>query len=156
MSLMIGDKMVVSMHYTLTDNDGKVLDSSEGAEPLSYLHGAGNIIPGLETALIGKVADDSLKVTVEPKEGYGELIPELIQKVNKSAFEGVDTLEPGMAFEAQGPDGQVQRVVISEVEGDEVTVNGNHPLAGVTLNFDVRIVDVRDATEEEISHGHVH
>ena len=156
MSLMIGDKMVVSMHYTLTDNDGKVLDTSEGAEPLSYLHGAGNIIPGLETALIGKVADDSLKVTVEPKEGYGELIPELIQKVNKSAFEGVDTLEPGMAFEAQGPDGQAQRVVISEVEGDEVTVNGNHPLAGVTLNFDVRIVDVRDATEEEISLGHAH
>ena len=156
MSLMIGDKMVVSMHYTLTDNDGKVLDTSEGAEPLSYLHGAGNIIPGLETALIGKVADDSLKVTVEPKEGYGELIPELIQKVNKSAFEGVETLEPGMAFEAQGPDGQVQRVVISEVEGDEVTVNGNHPLAGVTLNFDVRIVDVRDATEEEISLGHAH
>lgn len=156
MSLMIGDKMVVSMHYTLTDNDGKVLDSSEGAEPLSYLHGAGNIIPGLETALIGKVADDELKVTVEPKEGYGELIPELIQKVNKSAFEGVDNLEPGMAFEAQGPDGQVQRVVISAVEGDEVTVNGNHPLAGVTLNFDVKIVGVRDATEEEITHGHVH
>lgn len=156
MSLMIGDKMVVSMHYTLTDNDGKVLDSSEGAEPLDYLHGAGNIIPGLETALIGKVADDALKVTVEPKEGYGELIPELIQKVNKSAFEGVDNLEPGMAFEAQGPDGQVQRVVISAVEGDEVTVNGNHPLAGVTLNFDVKIVGVRDATEEEIAHGHVH
>ena len=153
---MIGDKMVVSMHYTLTDNDGKVLDSSEGAEPLDYLHGAGNIIPGLETALIGKVADDALKVTVEPKEGYGELIPELIQKVNKSAFEGVDNLEPGMAFEAQGPDGQVQRVVISAVEGDEVTVNGNHPLAGVTLNFDVKIVSVRDATEEEIAHGHVH
>ena len=156
MSLMIGDKMVVSMHYTLTDNDGKVLDSSEGTEPLDYLHGAGNIIPGLETALIGKVADDALKVTVEPKEGYGELIPELIQKVNKSAFEGVDNLEPGMAFEAQGPDGQVQRVVISAVEGDEVTVNGNHPLAGVTLNFDVKIVGVRDATEEEIAHGHVH
>ncbi len=156
MSLMIGDKMVVSMHYTLTDNDGKVLDSSEGAEPLDYLHGAGNIIPGLETALIGKVADDALKVTVEPKEGYGELIPELIQKVNKSAFEGVDNLEPGMAFEAQGPDGQAQRVVISAVEGDEVTVNGNHPLAGVTLNFDVKIVGVRDATEEEIAHGHVH
>ena len=156
MSLMIGDKMVVSMHYTLTDNDGKVLDSSEGTEPLDYLHGAGNIIPGLETALIGKVADDALKVTVEPKEGYGELIPELIQKVNKSAFEGVDNLEPGMAFEAQGPDGQVQRVVISAVEGDEVTVNGNHPLAGVTLNFDVKIVSVRDATEEEIAHGHVH
>ncbi len=156
MSLMIGEKMVVSMHYTLTDEEGKVLDSSEGAEPLSYLHGAGNIIPGLENALIGKVANDALQVTVAPKEGYGEVVAELIQKVDKAAFEGVDNLEPGMAFEAQGPDGQVQRVIISEVEGDEVTVNGNHPLAGVTLNFDVKIVGVRDATEEEISHGHVH
>ncbi len=156
MSLMIGEKMVVSMHYTLTDDQGKVLDSSEGGEPLSYLHGAGNIIPGLESALIGKVADDALQVTVAPKEGYGEVIPELIQKVDKAAFEGVDNLEPGMEFEALGPEGQVQRVVISEVEGDQVTVNGNHPLAGVTLNFDVKIVGVRDATEEEISHGHVH
>ena len=156
MSLMIGEKMVVSMHYTLTDEQGKVLDSSEGAEPLSYLHGAGNIIPGLEKALVGKVADDALKVTVAPSDGYGEVVPELIQKVDKAAFEGVETLEPGMAFEAEGPAGEVQRVVITEVEGNEVTVDGNHPLAGVTLNFDVKIVNVRDATEEEIAHGHVH
>ena len=156
MSLMIGDKMVVSMDYTLTDGDGKVLDSSDGTEPLSYLHGAGNIIPGLEKALIGKVADDTMKVEVAPADGYGELAPELTRVVDKAAFEGVETLEAGMSFEAQGPNGEVQRVVIAKVEGDQVTVDGNHPLAGVTLNFDVKIISVRDATEEEMSHGHAH
>lgn len=156
MSLMIGDNMVVSMHYTLTDDGGNVLDSSEGSDPLSYLHGAGNIIPGLEKALVGKVADDALKVQVAPTEGYGEKMPELMQTVDKAAFQGVDNLEPGMAFEAEGENGQVQRVIIASIDGDQVTVDGNHPLAGVTLNFDVKIVSVRDATEEEISHGHVH
>ena len=156
MSLMIGDKMVVSMHYTLTDDGGNVLDSSEGSDPLSYLHGANNIIPGLEKALIGKMANDALQVKVEPVEGYGEKIPELIQQVDKAAFQGVDNLEAGMAFEAQGENGQVQRVVITEIEGDQVTVDGNHPLAGVALNFDVKIISVRDATEEELAHGHVH
>ena len=156
MSLMIGDKMVVSMHYTLTDDDGNVLDSSEGSDPLSYLHGANNIIPGLEKALIGKMANDALQVKVDPAEGYGEKISELIQQVDKAAFQGVDNLEAGMAFEAQGENGQVQRVVITEIEGDQVTVDGNHPLAGVTLNFDVKIISVRDATQEELSHGHVH
>jgi FKBP-type peptidyl-prolyl cis-trans isomerase SlyD len=156
MSLMIGNKMVVSMHYTLTDSDGKVLDTSEGADPLTYLHGAGNIIPGLEKALVGKVADDAMKVEVAPADGYGELVPELMQVVDKEAFQGVEMLEAGMSFEAQGPNGEVQRVVIAKIEGDQVTVDGNHPLAGVTLNFDVKIVSVRDATEEEISHGHVH
>jgi len=156
MSLMIGDKMVVSMHYTLTDSDGKVLDTSDGTEPLSYLHGAGNIIPGLEKALVGKVADDTMKVEVAPADGYGEQVPELMQVVGKEAFQGVESLEAGMSFEAQGPNGEVQRVVISKIEGDQVTVDGNHPLAGVTLNFDVKIISVRDATEEEISHGHVH
>jgi len=156
MSLMIGDKMVVSMHYTLTDDSGNVLDSSEGSDPLSYLHGAGNIIPGLEKALVGKVAEDALQVKVAPAEGYGEKIPELMQTVDKAAFQGVENLEPGMAFEAQGENGEVQRVVIASIDGDEVTVDGNHPLAGVTLTFDVKIISVRDATEEEISHGHVH
>ena len=156
MSLLIGDNPVVSMHYTLTNDQGKVIDSSEGEEPLTYLHGAGNIISGLETALIGKVADDALQVTVAPEEGYGEVMQELIQTVDRAAFGEVKDLEAGMAFEAQGPDGQVQRVVITHITGDQVTVDGNHPLAGATLNFDVKIVSVRAATEEEIAHGHVH
>lgn len=156
MSLMIGDNMVVSMHYTLTDDSGNVLDSSEGSDPLSYLHGAGNIIPGLEKALVGKVAEDALQVTVAPEEGYGEKVPELMQIVDRAAFQGVDDLQPGMAFEAQGQNGEVQRVVIASIEGDQITVDANHPLAGVTLNFDVKIVGVREATQEELSHGHAH
>lgn len=156
MSLMVGNNMVVSMDYTLTDESGNVLDSSNDSEPLAYLHGAGNIIPGLEKALVGKMADDVLQVEVAPAEAYGEKVPELMQTVDKAAFQGVDNLEPGMAFEAQGENGQVQRVVIASIDGDQVTVDGNHPLAGMTLNFDVKIISVRDATEEEISHGHVH
>jgi FKBP-type peptidyl-prolyl cis-trans isomerase SlyD len=156
MSLLIGDNLVVSMHYTLTDNEGNVLDSSEGAEPLTYLHGAGNIIPGLEKALVGKVEGDTQQVTVQPAEGYGEVMSELMQTVDKAAFQGVESVEVGMSFEAQTSDGSVQHIVVSKVDGDQVTVDANHPLAGVVLNFDVEIVSVREATEEEISHGHVH
>lgn len=156
MSLLIGDNLVVSMHYKLTDNDGNVIDSSEGAEPLAYLHGAGNIIPGLEKALVGKVEGDSLNVQIEPEEGYGEVMEELIQTVDKSMFQGVDKVEPGMGFESQAPDGSVHHIVVKEVEGDQVTIDGNHPLAGVHLNFDVEIVGVRVPSEEEISHGHAH
>lgn len=156
MSLLIGDNLVVSMHYTLTNNDGEVLDSSEGAQPLVYLHGAGNIIPGLERELTGKVAGDSLDVKVAPADGYGEVVPELMQVVPRSAFQGVDEVEVGMAFTASGEGGQTQRIVVAAVEGDNVTVDANHPLAGVELNFAVEIVDVRDATEEELAHGHAH
>lgn len=156
MSLMIGENSVVSMHYKLTDNDGNVIDSSEGLEPLTFLHGAGNIIPGLEKALVGKVENDALTVKVPAAEGYGEIMDELVETVPKVAFQGVDTIEAGMSFEAQDPNGQMQRIVVKKVEGDMVTVDANHPLAGVELNFDVNIVSVREATEEEISHGHVH
>tara|TARA_R110002110_G_scaffold415561_1_gene650772 strand:- start:74240 stop:74710 length:471 start_codon:yes stop_codon:yes gene_type:complete len=156
MSLLIGDNLVVSMHYTLSDDSGTVLDSSEGAEPLSYLHGAGNIIPGLEQALVGKAEGDELEVKVEPAQGYGEVRPELMQVVERAAFQGVESIEPGMAFEAQGPDGAAQRIVVKDVDGDNITVDANHPLAGVELNFDVKITQVREATEEEVAHGHVH
>ncbi len=155
MSLLIGENSVVSMHYKLTDNDGNVIDSSEGMEPLTYLHGAGNIIPGLEKALIGKVEQDTITVKVAPEEGYGEVLQELIQTIDKAAFQDVETLEAGMMFEAQGPNGP-QRIVVKKVEGDQVTIDGNHPLAGVELNFDINIVNVREATEDEIAHGHVH
>ncbi|QFU77869.1 peptidylprolyl isomerase [Halioglobus maricola] len=154
--MMIGDNVVVSMHYTLTNNEGEVLDSSEGAEPLAYLQGASNIIPGLEKALVGKTAGAKAQVSVEPAEAYGELQPELIQQVPLEAFQGVEEIEPGMAFEAQDPSGNARRVVVKAVEAEQVTVDANHPLAGVHLNFDVEIVDVREATEEEIAHGHVH
>lgn len=156
MSLLIDDNLVVSMHYTLTDDDGNTIDSSEGAEPLSYLHGAGNIIPGLEQALAGKTQGDALKVDVEAAQAYGEIKPEMIQVVPREAFEGVESIEVDMAFEAQSPEGDVQRIVVRQVEGDEVTVDANHPLAGMDLHFDVQILTIRDATAEEMSHGHVH
>jgi len=156
MSLVIGDNLIVSMHYKLTDDDGNVLDTSEHTEPLSYLHGAGNIIPGLEKALAGKAEGDSLQVSLQPEEGYGEVAPDLIHTVDIAAFQGVDNVEAGMAFEAQGQDGSVQHIVVKHVEGDQVTVDANHPLAGVALNFDVEIVDVRKASDEEIAHNHAH
>jgi FKBP-type peptidyl-prolyl cis-trans isomerase SlyD len=156
MSLLVGDKLIVSMHYKLSDDGGNLLDSSEGSDPLIYLHGAGNVIPGLENALEGQAEGDSSKVRVEPVDGYGELNAELIQTVEKSAFEGVESIEVGMQFQSQGSDGSVQHFVVKEVEGDEVTLDGNHPLAGVALNFDVEIIAIREATAEEIDHGHVH
>lgn len=156
MSLLIGNDRVVSIHYTLTNSSGEVLDSSAGAEPLVYLHGAGNIIPGLENALNGRKSGDSLQVTVQPADGYGEQIDEMRQKVPVAMFEGVDELDVGMVFQTQTPDGQMQLVTVTAIEGGEVTVDGNHPLAGQVLHFDVSVEDVREATEEEIDHGHVH
>ncbi len=156
MSLLIGDNLVVSMHYKLTDDDGNVLDSSEGSEALTYLHGAGNIIPGLEKALVGKVEKDSVQVRVEAADAYGEVVPELIDTIDKAFFKGVEVVEAGMTFEAKDPNGTLQRIVVKKVEGEEVTIDANHPLAGVALTFVVEIVSVREATEEEIAHGHVH
>ncbi|MFH2011265.1 MAG: peptidylprolyl isomerase [Pseudomonadota bacterium] len=154
MSLLIGDNMVVSMHYKLTDDEGKVLDSSEGSTPLCYLHGAGNIVPGLEKMLVDKGEGDSLQVRVEPSEGYGEFIPELIEVVDIATFQGIEPLEAGMGFEIQEQDGSKKTIVIKQVDGDVITVDANHPLAGVVLNFDVDIVGVREATEAEIAHSH--
>ena len=156
MTLLIGENAVVSMHYTLTDGNGDVVDSSEGADPLTYLHGAGNIIPGLETALVGKTEGDSVQVVVQPEEGYGEFMPDLVQVVDRSTFEGVESIEVGMGFEARAEDGSARRIVVREVDGDQVTVDGNHPLAGAELHFDVQIMTIRDATEEELAHGHAH
>lgn len=156
MALLIGDNLVVSMHYKLTDDEGNLLDSSEGGEPLAYIHGIGHIIPGLEKALVGKVAGDSLQVKITPEEGYGEIVPELIEVVDIAAFEGVESVEEGMRFETESDDGVVQGIVVRAVEGDKITIDGNHPFAGKTLNFDVEIVAVREAESEEIAHGHVH
>ena len=156
MSLLIGDNTVARIHYTLTDDSGEVLDSSEGADPLSYLHGAGNIIPGLEQALAGKTGGANLQVSIAPEDAYGDVQLDLIQVVPAEAFQGVETVEPGMSFQAHDAQGNPRRVVVKNVEGDQVTIDANHPLAGVQLNFDVQVVDVREATSEEIAHGHVH
>jgi FKBP-type peptidyl-prolyl cis-trans isomerase SlyD len=153
---MIGDNAVVSIHYTLTNAEGDMLDSSEGSDPLSYLHGAGNIIPGLEKALVGKTTGASLQVSVAPEDGYGEVHSELMEEVPASAFQGVEKVEPGMSFEAQDAQGNVRRVVVKSVGDGVVVIDGNHPLAGMHLNFDVEVVGVRDATAEEVAHGHAH
>ncbi len=155
MTLLIADNLVVSIQYKLTDDDGQIIDQSEG-EPLKYLHGASNIIPGLEQALTGKVEGDSLNVTVAPENGYGEIVPELIQVVNVSAFQGVEKIEPGMIFQAQAQDGSSRRIMVKHVDGEHVTIDANHPLAGKQLHFEVTIEAVRAATEEEIQHGHAH
>ena len=122
MSLIIGDNVVVSIHYTLTDSSGEVLDSSEGSDPLNYLHGAGNIIPGLERALVGKAVGSNLEVVVAPEDGYGEVHEDLLQEVPMAAFQGVDDIEPGMAFEAQDQEGNARRVVVRSVNDDTVVV----------------------------------
>jgi FKBP-type peptidyl-prolyl cis-trans isomerase SlyD len=154
--MLIAANKAVSIDYTLTNDAGEVIDSSAGGAPLAYLHGAGNIIGGLEKALLGKQVGDELEVSVEPEDAYGEYSAELVATLNRSMFEGVDELGVGMQFHASGPDGGMQIVTIRELEGDDVIVDGNHPLAGQRLNFKVKVVSVRDASEEEVAHGHIH
>ncbi|SFN23541.1 FKBP-type peptidyl-prolyl cis-trans isomerase [Dokdonella immobilis] len=153
--MQIAERSVASFHYTLTNDAGDVLDSSEGREPLAYLHGVGNIVPGLEREMAGHVAGDRFNVDVAPEEGYGDYIDELVQIVPRTSFQGIDDLAVGMQFQAQTGQGSIA-VVVTEIEGDEVTVDGNHPLAGETLHFAVEVVEVREASAEELQHGHVH
>tara|TARA_R110002072_G_scaffold301164_1_gene480190 strand:+ start:50475 stop:50960 length:486 start_codon:yes stop_codon:yes gene_type:complete len=155
MSLLIGKNAVVGINYTLTNDAGEVMDTSEGREPLVYLHGSNNLIPGLEKELEGKTQGQSFKVTIPPAEAYGESNPELVQTLPLEMFKGVENVEPGMGFTAQGPQGQ-QHIVVTAVNGEEVTVDGNHPMAGKTLHFAVEIMSVREASQEEVDHGHVH
>jgi len=152
----IADGAVVTMHYKLTLSDGQVIDSSEGQDPLAYLHGANNIVPGLEAAMGGKAAGESFEVNVAPEEGYGPRIDEAIQTVPRDRFPADATLEAGIQFQATDPDGNPLMGTITAVEGEDITVDFNHPLAGQTLNFSIEIVEVREATEEEQKHGHVH
>ena len=153
--MQVQNDHVVSIDYTLKNDAGEVMDSSEQTGPLAYLHGHHNIIPGLEKALDDKSVGDSFTVSIEPAEAYGERNEEMIQTVPRSMFQGVDEIEPGMRFQAQ-TEGGVTVVTVKEVNGDEITLDGNHELAGETLHFDVEVKDVRAASEEEIEHGHVH
>jgi len=153
--MQIAKHKVVSINYTLTDQADTVLDRSAGGDPMVYIHGVGHIIPGLENALSGKAVGDTLKVTVPPQEAYGMRNEALQQTVPRERFEPGMDIEAGMRFHAPTDDG-VEMVTVTRVDGDSVTVDANHPLAGLTLNFDVEVVEVRDATLEELSHGHVH
>jgi FKBP-type peptidyl-prolyl cis-trans isomerase SlyD len=153
--MKIAENTVAVIDYTLTDNDGTVIDSSEGAGPLAYLHGAGNIITGLEEALLGKEAGDKVTASIEPAKAYGDRHDQLKQEVPRELFTGIDSIEVGMQFQSETEQGPVL-VTVVEVQEQTITVDGNHPLAGVHLNFDVDVREVREATQEELDHGHVH
>ena len=155
--MQVADNMAVSIHYTLTNDDGEVLDSSIGddAEALVYLHGEGNIISGLEQALNGKSVGDKFNVRISPEDAYGEFMEDRVQVISREMFDGIDELETGMQFQADVSEGPGV-VTIINIEGDDVTIDGNHPLAGLFLTFDVEVIDVRAATDEELDHGHVH
>jgi len=147
---------VVFFHYTLTDAAGEKIDSSLGREPVPYLHGAGNIVPGLEKRLEGAAVGDKIQAEVAPEEGYGTRDPDWPQPVERSQFPDDVELQVGMAFVAQGPEGQRLQMRIVALDETTVMVDANHPLADMTLHFDVEIVSIRDATDEEKQHGHPH
>jgi len=153
--LKIENKKVVAIHYTLTDNNGQVVDSSDGGDPLYYLHGFGNIIPGLEDALLGKTMGDKISVTIPPEKAYGIYNENDKIQAQKSQFKGMDDLKIGMDIQTRTKEG-IKMYRIEKIFGDTVILDGNHALAGETLNFDVEIMDIREASDEELQHGHVH
>jgi FKBP-type peptidyl-prolyl cis-trans isomerase SlyD len=153
--MQVQKNKVVAIDYKLTDSKGAMIDSSTNHGPLLYIQGIGNLIPGLEKELEGKKTGDNVKVTIAPKDGYGERNDSLCQVVPRAQFESTEGLEIGMQFEVETEQGELV-VSVTKIEGDEVTVDGNHPLAGVELHFDVTIKEIRDASAEELAHGHVH
>ena len=155
-NMKVGKDKVVLMHYTLKNDTGDVIDSSDGADPLPFLQGHGNIIPGLESALEGSKVGDKLDVSIKPEEGYGERMKDAIQEIPSSALQGVDEVKVGMQLQSQDKDGNAFLVSVTKIEDDKITVDGNHPLAGQTLHFSVSIESIRKAEAEELSHGHVH
>jgi FKBP-type peptidyl-prolyl cis-trans isomerase SlyD len=152
----IGENCVVSIQYKLTDHAGVMIDSSEGKDPLVYLHGTDSLIPGLERELTGRGAGDLFQVTIQPEDGYGLVNQELIDTVDRSALAGIDEIQVGMQLESTDPDGNVVFVIVQELSESTVTLNANAPLAGHVLTFDVSIDAVRKALQEEIDHGHPH
>ncbi|MFB9887717.1 FKBP-type peptidyl-prolyl cis-trans isomerase [Balneatrix alpica] len=153
--MQISQHKVVSIHYTLRNEAGEELDSSVGGNPLQYIQGVGNLIPGLEQALEGRQAGEKLDVKIAPEDAYGERQDSLIQSVPRAAFGGVEEIQPGMRFHAETDHGP-HVVVVVHADDENVVVDGNHPLAGETLHFAVEIQEVRDASEDELAHGHVH
>jgi FKBP-type peptidyl-prolyl cis-trans isomerase SlyD len=154
--MRIGDGKVVTIDYTLKDQSGETLDSSEESGGFAYLHGADNIISGLETALAGHSPGDELTVQVQPQNAYGHRNESLVHRVPREKFQDSSNVRVGMHFHTETEDGQVRVVRVTEVDPERITVDGNHPLAGVLLRFEVKVLEVRDATEEELAHGHVH
>ncbi|MFW2176898.1 MULTISPECIES: FKBP-type peptidyl-prolyl cis-trans isomerase [unclassified Moraxella] len=151
----IANNSVVEFNYTLKDDEGNILDQSQG-QPLAYLHGHQNIIPGLEAQLEGKTVGDKFTASVEPADAYGEFDDAAVQEVPRENFQGVDNIQAGMQFQSQTDDGFVMLVTVKDVQDDVVIVDANHPLAGKKLHFDVEVVNIREASPEELQHGHAH
>jgi FKBP-type peptidyl-prolyl cis-trans isomerase SlyD len=152
--MTISANKVVSLEYELKDGEGEILDTTTGSEPLAYLHGANNIIPGLENALEGLAIGAETQVSIPPSEGYGEYLDDLILEVPRTQFPEDLELDLGLPIEARSEDGEVMLFVVTEIGTDTVTLDANHPLAGETLHFTVKIADIREATEGEIAQGH--
>ncbi|MCF8465059.1 MAG: peptidylprolyl isomerase [Flavobacteriales bacterium] len=155
--MTITENKVVLIHYTLKDASGEILDSSEGHDPLAFIQGIGNIIPGLEEALAGKAVGDKVKATIEPEKAYGVRVEENVHIVPLSSFQadGDEKLVEGMQVRVETNEG-VSIADVAKIDGEEVTLDLNHPLAGETLHFDVEIIDIREATKQELEHGHAH
>lgn len=153
--MQVTTNKAVTIHYTLTNQTGDIVDSSRDGDPLPYIHGVGALVPGLEKELEGKSSGDNVAVTVQPEDGYGVRTPELIESVPKEVFQFEGEIEVGMRFEAETDHG-VELVEVTEVNNETVTVDANHPLAGEVLSFDVDVIEVRDATADELEHGHIH
>lgn len=153
--MIIAKHSVVTMNYTLKNDAGEVMDTSEGREPLVYLHGVGGLIPGLESELEGKAANDKLNIVIAPENAYGNHRPDLMHTVSKDGFQGEEELQVGMRVQMDSEQGPMVAVV-TEITGNDVVLDLNHPLADMTLHFDVEITGVRDASADEIAHGHVH
>ncbi|MDG1752397.1 MAG: peptidylprolyl isomerase [Thalassotalea sp.] len=153
--MQISDKKVVVLHYAVSDSEDTLIDSSYDHSPLSIIQGTGYLIPGLENALVDHVAGDKFEVAVNADEAYGQRFDDYVQTVPKAMFADIEDLDVGTQLRATTDEGE-QTVIVIDVQDDEITVDGNHPLAGIDLKFDVEILEVRDATEEELTHGHVH
>ncbi|MEX1023943.1 MAG: peptidylprolyl isomerase [Planctomycetota bacterium] len=153
--MQITKNAVASIEYTLKNDDGEVIDTSTGRAPLAYVHGKGSLVPGLESQLEGKAPGDKLEVRVAPEEGYGPRHEAMVQTVAREQLPPEPEPQTGMQFQAQTEQGPLVLTVVDVAE-DKVTLDGNHPLAGMALNFEVNVVDVREATPEELEHGHVH
>jgi len=151
----ITDHKAVEIHYTLTNAAGEVVDSSLDMDPLPYIHGTESLVPGLEKELVGKSVGDKIVVSVSPAEGYGEVNPEMTQDIPRELFEFDGDIEIGMRFEAEAENG-IELVTVIALDDKTITIDANHPLAGETLNFDVKVMSIREATSEELEHGHVH
>ena len=154
--ISISNDHVIEIHYTLTLENGEIVDSTDGLRPLAYIHGKKNIMPGLEKALTGKKSGDVFKAIVPPEEGYGPKNPDLIHSITKDKFRNEEDIQIGSQFKVPNENGQMMMLQIVAIDGDQVTLDANHPLAGVNLHFNISVESVRPATDEELAHGHLH